>query len=80
MTRIIQSPLAVNLPLLSASCYQAALRGLEVQKCAEVICFESRAMSLVRKHIERNQKNIHVDAILGIFLLVETEVSLIHSQ
>jgi hypothetical protein len=80
LTTIIQSPLAANLPLLSTSCYQAALQGLEVQQCAEVISIESRAMSLVRKYIERNQKDIQVDAILAVFLLIENEVSLTHSQ
>lgn len=80
MTTITQSPLAASLPLLSASCYQAAIRGLEVQKCAEAISIESQVMSLIRKHIERNKKDIQVNAILAVFLMLSNEVSLIHSQ
>ncbi|KAH9207781.1 hypothetical protein DL95DRAFT_482314, partial [Leptodontidium sp. 2 PMI_412] len=61
---IIQSPLAVNLTLLSSSCYQAAARGLEVEKCAEAITIEGRIISLIVNYIERNNKEIRDDAIL----------------
>ncbi|KAE9379627.1 hypothetical protein N431DRAFT_478585 [Stipitochalara longipes BDJ] len=73
ISRVIQSPLAANIPLHSTSCYQAALRGLEVQKCTEVITIESHTMSLIRKYIEGKPKGLQVDAILTVFLLVENE-------
>jgi hypothetical protein len=72
---IVQSPLMSSVTILSASCYQSEIRGLEVAKCPETIAIRGKIISTINAHLRKKKlKGVGNDAIAAVMYLAMNEV------
>ena len=72
---IVQSPLMSSVTILSASCYQSEVRGLEVAKFRETITIQGKIISVINEHLRKKKlKDIGYDAIAAVMYLAMNEV------
>jgi hypothetical protein len=72
---IVQSPLMSSLTILSASCYQSEVRGLNVAKCPETIAIQGKIISVINEHLRKKKlKDVGYDVIAAVMYLAMNEV------
>jgi hypothetical protein len=72
---IVQSPLMSSVTILSASCYQSEVRGLDVAKCTETIAIQGKIISVINEYLRKKKlKEVGYDAIAAVMYLAMNEV------
>lgn len=61
--------------ILSASCYQSEIRGLEVAKSPETIAIQGKIISVINENLKKKKlKDMGYDAIAAVMYLAMNEV------
>lgn len=78
---IIQSPLMSTVTILSASCYQSEVKGLDVAKCPETITIQGKVISVINEHLRKKKlRDVGYDAAAAVMYLAMNEVIRIFSS
>jgi hypothetical protein len=71
---LIQSPIAIYVPILSSCYFQASTRRIPVEKSLEVIATKSDLIALINEHIVSHSRGVDDDSIAAVMSLTYTEV------
>lgn len=64
-----------SVTILSASCYQSEIKGLDVAKVPETIAIQGQIISVINEHLRRKRlKDVGYDAIAAVMYLAMNEV------
>ncbi|KAH7355321.1 hypothetical protein BKA65DRAFT_498137 [Rhexocercosporidium sp. MPI-PUGE-AT-0058] len=70
---VIHSPIAIHAAILSAACFQAATRNLNVEKSVDAMSSKVRLIALINEHIGRHRNCISDESIAAVMSLASNE-------
>lgn len=69
-----QSPIAINVAILSAAYFQATTRSIDVEKSVDAISSKGKLITLINEHIREHVNSVHDESIAAVMSLASTEV------